>query len=281
MDISSSSPSWSCCSLIRNTKDTGELSKLALLPCTLHWLGISLFLFFTSILRHNICHSVSTVWSPHTKINSNILLWNAPFSELRFMYNFFHKNITAFVANNTCAKQGEFSFLKNNTHRWSYIFSYNFISSSTALLNMLVPSITSPTSNSSSNFLNFSTAALLSCWAIISLCGAPPEDDLGIVNIQLRKLKKSMKLCWLLISQIYVCYASFNKIHFQRKSDTMLLLCAVSDDLIASKDKRFEDGSDGIRCSSEPMSGGWRTENGGLGKYFDANVIQANRVNSR
>ena len=113
MDIPSSSPSWSCCSLIRNTKDTGELSKLALLPCTLHWLGISLFLFFTSILRHNICHSVSTVWSPHTKINSNILLWNGPFSELRFMYNFFHKNITAFVANNTCAKQGEFSFLKN------------------------------------------------------------------------------------------------------------------------------------------------------------------------
>ena len=204
MDISSSSPSWSCCSLIRNTKDTGELSKLALLPCTLHWLGISLFLFFTSILRHNICHSVSTVWSPHTKLNSNILLWNAPFSELRLMYNFFHENITAFVTNNTCAKQGEFSFLKNITHQWSYIFSYNFISSSTALLNMLVPSITSPTSNSSSNFLNFSTAALLSCWAIISLCGAPPEDDLGIVNIQLRKLKKTMKLCWLLISQIYV-----------------------------------------------------------------------------
>ena len=198
MDISSSSPSWSCCSLIRNTKDTGELSKLALLPCTLHWLGISLFLFLTSILRHNICHSVSTVWSPHTKINSNIFLWNEPFSELKFMYNFFHENITAFVTNNTCAKQGEFSFLKNITHRWSYIFSYNFIFSSTALLNMLVPSITSPTSNSSSNFLNFSTAALLSCWAIISLCGAPPEDDLGIVNVQLRKLKKSMKLCWLL-----------------------------------------------------------------------------------
>ena len=53
-----------------------------------------------------------------------------------------------------------------------------------------------------------------------------------------------------------ICYASFNEIHCQRKSDTMLLLCGVSDDLLASKDKRFEDGSDGIRCSSEPMSGG-------------------------